>query len=76
MSGVHGHADDDHADESDEQDTVDDAHESDVDAHVTVEDMGKLVSHDTLEFIAGEFLHAATRDTDDSITAGRSHGRG
>ena len=62
------------ADDADDQDPVDHAHQPDVEPHVSAEDMAELVRDDSLEFIATEPLYATSRDTDDGIARRKSRG--
>ncbi len=63
-------------DETEDEDAEDERGETQVEAHVAVEDVTELVGHDALEFVAGEFFEGAARDGDDGIGGGEAGGEG
>ncbi|MFM1945530.1 MAG: hypothetical protein RI897_4512 [Verrucomicrobiota bacterium] len=69
-------SEEDTADHGEAEQAEEDAHEADIEAHVSVEDMAEFVGDDALEFIAGELLQAALGDADDGIVGRIAGGEG
>ncbi len=74
--GVGGGAEEDVSDDGEEEDAVEETDHSDVEFHVSVEDVGELVCDDALEFVAFESGDASLGDSDDGVSWGVSGGEG
>jgi hypothetical protein len=63
-------------DDPDDEDSVDDTDQADVEAHVAVQDVAEFVGDHALELVAGELLGAAARHADHRVTRREARGEG